>query len=244
MQEFDKESQRTVVGLIPARYQSTRFPGKPLAEIDGVPMIKRVYEQCKKSKYLSHSYVVTDDERIMRYCMDEDINCSMVRDETRTGTDRIGLAFRRNFSGPQQPDFFVNIQGDEPVINPKSIDMLIDAYDNRYGVVNAYTKIRDKKELTDMNVVKALVGRDNLARHYSRHPISDYKQLGLYMFNRGMLECFLNLKPSKYEIRENVEMIRYLDNGFKIKCVEVYDSISVDTPEDIKIAEEFLRNES
>jgi len=240
MQKHDNKSQGTVVGLIPARYQSTRFPGKPLEKINGIPMIKRVYDQCKKSEYLSHSFVVTDDDRIQRYCMDEDINCAMVRDNTRTGTDRIAIAANSYFNNVGDDYLFVNIQGDEPIIDPKSIDMLIDAYDFRYGIVNAYTKITDDKELNDMNVVKCVAGGDGLVRHYSRQPISEYKQLGLYMFNRGMLNLFLKLDPTKYEIRENVEMLRFIDRGFKIKCVEVNDSISVDNPSDIKKVEEYL----
>lgn len=240
MRKHDKKPQGTVVGLIPARYHSTRFPGKPLEKINGVPMIKRVYDQCNKSEYLSHSFVVTDDERIQRYCINEDINCAMVKDNTRTGTDRIAIAANRHFKDNHEPQFFVNIQGDEPVINPESIDMLIDAYDFRSGVVNAYTKITDDAELNDMNVVKCVPGADNLVRHYSRQPISEYKQLGLYMFNRGMLSLFLDLQPTKYEIRENVEMLRFIDRGFKIKCVEVHDSISVDNPSDIKKVEDYL----
>lgn len=235
MRESNRKYKPAVVGLIPARYGSTRFPGKPLCDIAGKKMIERVYDQSIQSELLDDLYVVTDSVKIEKFCKGRDIRVLMVSEPCKTGTDRIAIAAK---SIPS--NLYVNIQGDEPLISPESIDAVIDAYDARYGVVNAYAEIGSDEELNDLNVVKAVVGEDNLVRHYSRLPIDHYKQLGLYAMSPGMLDLFSKIKRSRLERVENVEMLRLIDGGWKIIAVKVEDSVSVDVPEDVQIVEDII----
>ena len=223
------------VGLIPARWTSSRFDGKPLALIDGVPMIKRTYDQVAKCKQLDTIVVLTDDERINDYCSKNEMRCIMIVEDVRSGTDRCAKALEL-----LDGNVFVNIQGDEPLINPDAIDSLIESHN--YGVSNAYVDIEDDYKLNDKNVVKVAVGK-NYALHYSRLPISDKQQLGLYAFDRSMLEMFPNLPVGENEKSESVEMLRYVENGFRVRMTKVKDEgLSVDTIEDLKRVEEYMKN--
>ena len=139
------------VGLIPARWESTRFPGKPLALINDVPMIRRVYEQAAKCQELDSIVVLTDDERINDYCSKNEMRCVMIVDDVRSGTDRCAKALEL-----LDGNIFVNIQGDEPLINPDAIDKLICHHTG--GVSNAYVNVKDDYKLHDRNVVKVTTG--------------------------------------------------------------------------------------
>ena len=239
----DKTTNLTV-GLIPARWSSTRFEGKPLALINGIPMIQRVYDLAKQVKQLDTVVVLTDDIRINDYCAKQEIRCIVVEDECRTGTDRCATALEM-----LDGNIFVNIQGDEPLINPDAVDRLIS--EHRNGVSNAYVYVNNDDKLQDKNVVKVITDMNSNAIYYSRLPIpyqqkeqtSFKQQLGLYCFDRHMLEIFPNLLVGDNEKAESVEMLRYIENGYAVNMVEVEDEgLSVDTIEDLKKVEEFLNN--
>ena len=230
-----EQSKINTVGLIPARWASTRFEGKPLAMICGQTMIQRVYDRALMSKRLDEVYVVTDDDRIENYCNDNDLNVIRIDNVVPTGTDRIALTL-----DTLDADIYVNIQGDEPLIDPDAIDKLIESY-TLGSVSNAYVKIEQDYKNSDINVVKVSFNKDNYATHFSRLPISPYQQMGLYAFSRDMLSMFSTLTRGEFEKRENVEMFRYIENGHKVKMVKVNDiGLSVDTPNDIKLVEEYL----
>ena len=161
------------------------------------------------------------------------MRCIVIEDECSTGTDRCAKALSL-----LDGDIFVNIQGDEPLINPEAIDKMITDFDDETDIVNAYVRVDQEYKLTDPNVVKVVMDKDNHALYYSRLPISRYQQLGLYAYKRGMLDVFPHMDRHENEIEENVEMLRYLENGFNIKMIEVEDEgLSVDTPDDLKLVE-------
>jgi 3-deoxy-manno-octulosonate cytidylyltransferase (CMP-KDO synthetase) len=177
----------------------------------------------------------------------------MILENCKTGTDRVAVAvdsplYLRNMA-LKKADIFVNIQGDEPLINPEAIDTLIDHFDDSIGVAGAYTTLEETYKLHDNNVVKVVLDKSYNALYYSRWPIPynqkdnivPYQQLGLYAFNRKMLEKFTSLPRGVLEKSEGVEMLRYLENGYNVKMVKVEDEgLSVDTPEDLQIVEAHL----
>lgn len=243
LSKTDKTTSLTV-GLIPARWRSTRFEGKPLALINGITMIQRVYDLACQVKQLDTVVVLTDDDRISDYCARQEIRCIVVEDECRTGTDRCAKALEL-----LDGDIFVNIQGDEPLLNPDAVDRLIS--EHRNGVSNAYVYVNNDDKLQDKNVVKTITDMNSNAIYYSRLPIPYQQkesplfkqQLGLYCFDRHMLEIFPNLLVGDNEKAESVEMLRYIENGYAVNMVEVEDEgLSVDTIEDLKRVEEFLNN--
>tara|TARA_Y100001936_G_scaffold249148_1_gene298711 strand:- start:1312 stop:2064 length:753 start_codon:yes stop_codon:yes gene_type:complete len=237
-------STNLTVGFIPARWHSSRFPGKPLELINGVPMLQRVYDRAKMCKNLDTVVILTDDNRIRQYCAINEIRCIVVEDECYTGTDRCASALSLC-----DGNLFVNIQGDEPLINPDAIDHLIEEHDSNVGVSNAYVNVTDDYKLHDKNVVKVVTDLNSNAVYYSRLPIpylqklevTFKQQLGLYVFNRPMLELFPSLLIGTNERAESVEMLRFIENGYAVRMVEVDDQgLSVDTPEDLKRVEKFL----
>ena len=235
------------IGLIPARWNSTRFTGKPLANISGKSMIRRVYDQTLKSKLLNKVIVLTDDERIQKECLKYSMEVEMIKEECHSGTDRVAIA-SKNLNA----DLYVNIQGDEPLINPVSIDEVLKKLinDDSVEISNAFTKITEPYKVTDKDVVKVVFDKNLNALFYSRHAIPYpkdsnnifFQQLGLYAFRKNALKKFLSLKPGKLELVEGVEMLRFVENGIKVKMVEVKDDgLSVDTPKDISFIENFLK---
>ena len=196
------------IGVIPARYQSSRFPGKPLADILGKPMIWWVYQQCIKVPELNEVYVATDDRRIYDVCEQYGIQVIMTSDQCRTGTDRVG-----EVAAKVDGDLFVNIQGDEPLIEPQMIRDII-------GIFN------------DESVYYGSDGK--LARVY-RH-------VGIYAYKRDFLQTFIQLPPAELEAGEGLEQLRALENGYKIRVHETqFDTIGVDLPEHIAMVEELIR---
>ena len=229
-----------VIGLIPARWESSRFPGKPLAEIDGIAMIQRVYEQCLLSKKLYSVIVVTDNVAIHQYCRDNFMEVVMVDDDVDTGTDRIALAVR-NMHGVRYSDIFINIQVDEPLINPEAIDKMIDTFDHEIGVSVAYREMTDYSNMNNRNVTKVVINDQGHAMFFSRHPISKLQSLGLFAFNASTLKGFYRRKVVE-DTTESIEMRRFLERGQLVKMVEVEDyGLAVDVPEDIKKVEDFLK---
>ncbi len=237
-------STKLTVGMIPARWESSRFPGKPLELINGTPMLRRVYDRVKMCKELDTVVILTDDNRIRHYCATNEMRCIVIEDECKTGTDRCASALPLC-----DGDLFVNIQGDEPLINPDAIDKLIRSHDRNVGISNAYVEVQDDYKLHDRNVVKVVNDLNHNAVYYSRLPIPYLQkeevrfkqQLGLYVFNRSMLELFSTLIVGENEKAESVEMLRYIENGYAVRMVEVDDhGLSVDTPEDLQRVEKFL----
>lgn len=233
-----------ITGVIPARWGSSRFPGKPLVIINGKSMIRRVYEQAKKSKLITNVIVATDDKRIADEIINSGGEVIMTSSNHKTGTDRIFEAVKK--LGNNSGEFIVNIQGDEPFINPKSIDTAIKALikDKDAVVSTPIKKITNQKEISDEGVVKAVIDKDDYALYFSRSvipfnrtkkKINYYKHIGLYVYRKNFLSKFVKMKQSENEIAESLEQLRILDNGYKIKTVLIKEeSISIDTPADLK----------
>ena len=242
-----------IVGIIPARYASTRFPGKPLALIAGKPLIQRVVEQCQKAKSLAEVIVATDDTRIrelaQKFCRVE-----MTRPEHPSGSDRIAEVAERC-----DCDAVVNIQGDEPLIEPSVIDAVAGALAQN-EMSTAVTRIKNPAELDNPNVVKVVVSAAGRALYFSRRTIpylraaasgstseqlaafAFLKHLGIYGYRREMLLRLVKFPVSPLEAAEKLEQLRALENGIQIAVVQVtYDSVGVDAPGDVEWVERFLK---
>lgn len=241
-----------IIGIIPARYASTRFPGKPLALIAGKPLIQRVVEQCRKAKSLSEVVVATDDQRILdavcNFCRVE-----MTRADHPSGSDRIA-----EVAGRIACDAVVNIQGDEPLIDPAVIDAVAGAL-NDNEMSTAATPIKNPAEYDNPNIVKVVVNAAGRALYFSRRtipylreaasrPVNEQlaafrflKHLGIYGFRRETLLRLVKFPVSPLENAEKLEQLRALDNGIGIAVVKVdYDSAGVDVPEDVARVERIL----
>ena len=240
------------IGIIPARYASTRFPGKPLALIAGKPLIQHVVEQCQKARLLNEVIVATDDTRIwevaQNFCRVE-----MTRPEHPSGSDRIA-----EVAGRCQCDAVVNIQGDEPLIDPAVIDAVAGAL-AREEMSTAATRIKNPEELDNPNVVKVVVNAAGRALYFSRRTIPYLreaasrsvseqlaafpflKHLGIYGYRRETLLRLVKFPVSPLEHAEKLEQLRALDNGIGIAVVKVdYDSVGVDVPKDVMRVEQIL----
>jgi 3-deoxy-manno-octulosonate cytidylyltransferase (CMP-KDO synthetase) len=241
---------KSILGVIPARYKSTRFEGKPLVEIDGIPMIKRTFLQAQKSHLLQNLVVATEDQRIVSYCESEKIPVIMTSDNCLTGTDRLA-----EVAQAYAYDFYINIQGDEPVIDPVTISQVISEYEmhgDRYIAYNLYKVISDPHEINSQTIVKVVVNEHDELMYMSRLPIPFSKsglppkikqQIPVYGFTRKALEIFSAQGKSCNEQFEDVELLRFVDHGHKLKMAETFaDSISVDVPEDVAKVERFLKS--
>lgn len=240
-----------IIGVIPARYGSTRFPGKPLALIAGKPLVQRVVEQCQKAKSLSEVIVATDDTRIWEVAQ-EFCRVEMTAPEHPSGTDRIAEVI-----GNCKCDGIVNIQGDEPLIDPEVIDAVAGALAGE-EMSTAATLIREVSEWENPNVVKVVVNAAGRALYFSRRSIPFVrdaaagaaqlagfpflKHLGIYGYRRETLLRLVKFKSSPLEQAEKLEQLRALENGIQIAVVKVnYDSIGVDAPADLKRVEQILK---
>ena len=229
-----------LVGMIPARYESSRFPGKPLAEISGKSLIERVWNQSVQAMDKENLYVLTDDERIKDHCMDRKMQCLLTSTECLTGTDRLYEA-----SLMVDSDIYINIQGDEPLINPCDIKTIINASKNDpKSVINAMCPIMHEVDYFSESVPKVVTDEKNKLLYISRAPIpfakdkkyqSSMKQVCIYAFPKDKLHFFgTQSQKSKLESIEDIEILRFIENDIDIKMVEVSsDSIAVDHPEDI-----------
>ena len=239
-----------VVGVIPCRYKSSRFPGKPIAMIFGKPMVWHVWNQAHKAECVDRLVVATDDDRIYDVCYQSGIETIMTSEHHKTGTDRVAEVAEKI-----QGDVFVNIQGDEPLIDPKGIDrVVLEIMNDGHSIVNAYSVIENMSDIVNANVVKVITSANGYALAYSRSAIphpkeSDclYKrQIGLYAIKRDEILSFPSLERGYLELSEGVEMFRFLENECKIKMVEVSDSgsIAVDVPDDIQRVEALMKKNS
>ena len=244
------KQETKILGVIPARYKSTRFPGKPLALIDGIPMIKRTYIQAQKSELLNDLIVATDDERIVNYCESENIPVIITSENCLTGTDRLA-----EVAESLDYDLYINIQGDEPVIDPEAISKIVNMYNNhgnKYMVYNLYKVITDMDEVNSHTIIKVIVNEADEVMYMSRLavPFSNSslvqnfrQQIPVYGFAKEALSIFSKYTKTINEKFEDVELLRFIDLGYKIKMKETnVNSIAVDIPEDIKKVEAFLNN--
>jgi len=240
-----------VVVVIPARYGSTRLPGKPLVFLAGKPMIQRVYERAKLAARVNRVIVATDDERIVKAVEGFGGEARMTRSEHRTGTERVAEVAAR-----EQGDIFLNVQGDEPLLDPNAIDVAVNSLleEPHASISTVATSIKTPGDIMDPNVVKVVLDFDGNAVYFSRAPIPwvrdtaskiqvrHLKHLGLYVFQREALLEFPTLPQGELERIEQLEQLRWMENGWKIRVAEVdHDAISVDVPEDVTRVEKLLQ---
>lgn len=229
-----------ITAVIPARYNSTRFQGKPLADICGKPMIWWVYNQVKKSEMINEVYVATDDERIEKVCKENDINVVMTSNEHKTSTERVFEVANKIPS-----DYYIVVNGDEPLIDHKLIEKIIPNNNTEsFYVANLMTKIESPAELIDFTNIKVVCDTESNAMFFSRSPIpypkasldcDYYKHVGILIYTYEALKFFAQTKKGMIEKIEDVNEIRFIENGKKIKMIEVEaNSLSVDTPKDLE----------
>ncbi|MCK9613673.1 MAG: 3-deoxy-manno-octulosonate cytidylyltransferase [Bacteroidales bacterium] len=234
------------VGIIPARYASTRFPGKPLIVIHGKSMVQRVYEQAKKSAVLSEVVVATDDNRIFEHVQQFGGKVMMTSSLHRTGTERCNEVVTLLEKENKFFDVAINIQGDEPYIQPEQINMLALCFNNsEVAIATLKKKVIPGDELNNPNTIKIVTDIYNNAIYFSRsvipykrddtkQDIPYFKHIGIYAYKTNILKKIVRLIPATLETTESLEQLRWLENGYKIYIRETfYDSHSVDTPGDL-----------
>lgn len=238
-----------ILGVIPARYGSSRFPGKPLANIMGNPMIQRVYEQAKKCILLDELIVATDDDRIASCIRAFGGNVMMTPETLKSGTERCNVVVQ-NLAGGSEFDVVINVQGDEPFIDPQQISQLAGCFLSEQVLIGTLVKrITRKDDLTNPNVVKVVFGKNNQALYFSRHSIpynrknepaewmngtNYFKHIGIYGYRTDVLKKITSLPVSALEEAESLEQLRWLENGYPIHIRETdYESIAIDTPADL-----------
>jgi 3-deoxy-manno-octulosonate cytidylyltransferase (CMP-KDO synthetase) len=237
--------QTRILGVIPARFASSRFPGKALATIAGKPMLQHVYERASQARYLSKLIIATDDERIHKAARAFGAQVQMTRADHLSGTDRVAEA-----ASADHASVIVNIQGDEPLIDPSAIDAaalgLLD--DPDLPMATLKKAIEDPREIDDPNVVKVVTNFAGDAIYFSRCPIPyvregggihhkrlHYKHLGLYVYRRDFLLAYSGLPVGPLERMERLEQLRAIENGYRVRVVETeYESLGVDTPQDLE----------
>lgn len=243
------------VGIIPARYASTRFPGKPLAKLGGKTVIERVYRQV--SKVLDYVYVATDSEQIFNTIISFGGNAIMTSPNHKSGTDRVEEAVNKT---GKKFDVVINIQGDEPFIHESQIKTICECFDDPQTMIatlgRPFSNNDTIAELENPNSPKIVCDNNNFAMYFSRSIIpyirnvekqewlnsfNYLKHIGLYAYRRNVLSEITQLKQSSLEIAESLEQLRWLQNGYKIKVgITEIETIGIDTPEDLQKAEEFL----
>lgn len=252
-----------IVGIIPARFASTRLMGKPLADIGGKPMIQHTWQSAKKSKLLDKVVIAVDDEKVFQVAKDFGAEVYMTPKEVASGSDRIAIITDKI----EDASIVVNIQGDEPFIKGKMIDEAIEPllFDKKVSLSTLAKRITTVDEMKSPSVVKVVFDYNNYAMYFSRSPIpfardartnlerienaEMYKHVGLYVYRREALLKFTTLKPTDLELTERLEQLRFLEHGFKMKIVVTeYDSLSVDTPKDLELArgyyEKYIKSSS
>ncbi|MEQ8927810.1 MAG: 3-deoxy-manno-octulosonate cytidylyltransferase [Fulvivirga sp.] len=241
-----------IVGIIPARYASTRFPAKALADIGGKTMVQRVFEQASKASCLSKVIVATDHTDIKNVVNGFGGNVCMTNPNHQSGTDRCNEVLLKE----EGFDYAINIQGDEPFIDPQQIELLASLLDGDTELATLVKKIDSEEELFDPSVVKCVKAMNDEALYFSRSAVpydrnqvkSDwvkanihFKHIGIYAYRTDILKQIAALPPSPLEKTESLEQLRWLENGYTIKVAETeIGSIGIDTPEDLKKVSQFL----
>jgi len=247
-----------IVGIIPARMGSSRFPGKPLKNILGKAMIYHVYHRSILSKMLDDVYIATCDSEIEEYCNNNNMKVVMTKKTHKRASDRAAEAMKKIMKKTDESiDILVMIQGDEPMVYPEMIDDSVRPFFDEEGIVvtNLMAPLKTKDEHYDPNEVKVVVDQKNNALYFSREPIpSDkkednegyaYKQVCIIPFTSDFLITFNDLKPTPLEQIESVDMLRVLEHGYSVKMVPTkYETYSVDTKEDLDRVEKIMKNDS
>jgi len=230
-----------VIAIIPARYGSTRFPGKPLALISGKTLLQRTYEQALLSTKIDRVVIATDDERILAHCQEIGAETCMTSSDCPTGTDRVIEACLSLKLHDQS--IILNLQGDTPLIEPHVIDGVIEALESPLEVMaTAATPLLNEDELHSPHVVKCVVGLDGHALYFSRAPLKgSYHHIGIYGFRWEFLKHMASFPETPLQQIENLEQLKVLERGFQIKVALVKSrSLGVDRPEDVKTVEDLL----
>jgi len=240
-----------ILACIPARYESTRFPGKPLALIAGRPMIQHVYHCARSCPEITEVYVATDDERISKCVRDFGGKAIITKEDHPSGTDRIAEAAET--LDLNNDDLVVNIQGDQPLFSPSLISLLIEPLlkDPQVPMSTLQYRIPEHYEVGNPTYVKMVTDKAGFALYFSRSPIPFFRDssageiyyihLGFYAYRRDFLRVFAGLPVSPLESYEKLEQLRALENGFRIKVADSpYDSIEIDAPKDIKTVEKMM----
>lgn len=245
-----------ILGIIPARYASSRFPAKALANLGGKSVIERVYKQAAKTQVIRKLMVATDHREIYDHVTGFGGNVMLTSTEHRSGTDRCVEVVRKL---EEKFDYVINIQGDEPFVSPESIDTLADLLDRQTQIATLIKPIESADTLFDPNVVKVVKNTLNEAIYFSRstipflrgkkqedwlgeHPF--YKHLGIYGYRTDILLQIAGLSVSLLEKAESLEQLRWLENGFTIKVAETHlESLGIDTPEDLEKAKDYIKKE-
>jgi 3-deoxy-manno-octulosonate cytidylyltransferase (CMP-KDO synthetase) len=243
-----------ILGIIPSRYASTRFPAKSLVDIAGKSMVQRVVEQVLKSTLITDVVVATDDQRIFDHVKEFGGNVCMTASDHQSGTDRCQEALQ----GQRDVyDYVINIQGDEPFIQPSQIDQLAQLLDGKTQLATLIKPIDQKDQINDSNVVKVVKNLIDEAVYFSRSPIpyqpnavqsewlsnhTYYKHIGIYAYRADILGQITQLPISMLEKAESLEQLRWIENGYCIKtAITQHESIGIDTPEDLKKALEHIK---
>ena len=239
-----------ILCVIPARYASTRLPGKPLADICGKPMICRVYDRAIKAETLNEVVVATDDERVKAAVENNGGRAMMTAKDHPTGTDRLAEVAERY----TEADIIINVQGDEPLIEPTLIDELGTVFvsDPALQMATVKTEIVDEAEMNNPNNVKVVTDKEGYALYFSRSLLpyprvtgkaKVYKHIGIYAYRREFLLQYAKMKPTALEEAESLEQLRALENGYRIKVIEAKDRfVGVDTAEDLALVNEIYKN--
>lgn len=236
-----------ILGIVPARYASTRFPGKPLVDIAGKSMIQRVYEQAKKCVHLTEVIVATDDQRIFDHVTGFSGIAVMTSSDHQSGTDRCAEVALKH----AEYDVIINIQGDEPYIDPQQITKLISCFNDKgTQIATLIKKVQTGHELHNTNSPKVIINKQAEAIYFSRSPLPHirghepqnwlqhftyFKHIGIYGYRADILQQITKLPVSALEKAENLEQLRWIENGYKIKVAETeLETYAIDTPEDLE----------
>lgn len=241
-------------GIIPARFASTRFPGKPLIDLAGKTMLQRVYDQCLKSTALERIIIATDDERILKHAEGFGAEVCLTDPKHPSGTDRCAeVSAKMNISS----SVIVNIQGDEPLINPQQITDLVECFnDTKTQIATLIKKIEKKEVLFNTNTPKVIVDAENFAIYFSRETIPHlrniektnwlkshtfYQHIGIYAYQKNVLAEITKLSPSTLEKAESLEQLRWLEHQYKIKTATTRaETYAIDTPDDVQLVLDIL----
>lgn len=246
-----------IIGIIPARMASTRFPGKPLARICGIPMVGHVYFRSKMNKSLRRVYVATCDKEIESYCVRNNISVVMTKDTHERASDRASEAMLKiEKITKEKTDIAVMIQGDEPMLDPGMIDLALGPMLKDKGVLitNLMSELKSREEEDDPNVVKVVVDKDSCALYFSREAIPSrkkakgdivrHKQIAIIPFRRDFLIKFNMISSTPLEDVESVDMLRLLEHGYKVKMVlSKFNTYGVDTPKDLDRVERLMKKD-
>lgn len=238
-----------IILVIPARYKSTRFPGKPLLVLDGKTMIQRVWEQCTKAIEPNLIFIATEDDRILNHCKENGLQCLITSDNCLTGTDRIA-----EVSKQIDADYYINVQGDEPIINPEDIKKIISLLSPNHDLIlNGYCELDNEEEYRSLSVPKVAVRKDGRLLYMSRSPIPGnksnnfnigFRQVCIYAFPKKALEDFSReIEKTPFEKEEDIEILRFLEMGYDVQMVKMSkDSIPIDNPEDVEKVLKRIKN--